>query len=66
MTFLGGDGLPVRLRACTSVDACDAADSEVDRLLHAGHEPGQIAVITTSHRHSLHRSIEEELGKDGC
>ena len=65
MTFLGGDGPPVRFRACSSVDACDTADAEVDRLLDAGHEPGQIALLTTSHRHSLHRSVEEELGKDG-
>ena len=65
MRFRGGDGPPVRFVACAADAACDAADAEVERLLDTGHDPDQIAVLTTSHRHPYHRAAEEHGGKDG-
>ena len=65
MRYLGGEGPPVRFVQCASEKACDTADSEVERLLAAGHAPGSIAVLTTAHRHDSHRLVELALGKDG-
>jgi hypothetical protein len=65
MTYLGGQGPPVRFVQCTTSQACDVADEEVQRLLEAGHPDGDIAVLTTKSRHANHRRVEYELGKDG-
>jgi hypothetical protein len=65
MRHLGGDGEPVRFVPCTAAGACDAADGVVAQLLADGVPGGHIAVLTTQHRHDLHRWAEAELGKDG-
>jgi hypothetical protein len=65
MTFLGGEGPAVRYVACGPEAAHDTADRVVQELLEAGHDPGSIAVLTTRSRHNLHRSVEEQIGKDG-
>ena len=65
MSLSGGDGPPVRFEPCATEDAIDRADAEIDRLLDAGHEPGSLALLTTCHRHPLHRSAEDRLGKEG-
>lgn len=65
MRYLGGMGAPVELVASTQEQACDVADSVVESLLAEGYGPGDIAVLTTLHRHENHRRVEEQMGKDG-
>ncbi|KRF37846.1 nuclease-related domain-containing DEAD/DEAH box helicase [Nocardioides sp. Soil805] len=49
----GGDGPVVRFVESTLDEAIGAADDEVDRLLDAGWEPRNIALLTTGHRHPI-------------
>ena len=58
----GGDGPGVRFVATPTDEATDAADDEVDALLEAGWQPGNIALLTTGHRHNLQ---EEATGLHG-
>lgn len=47
----GLEGAAVRLVDVPESDVIDAADDAVERLLAEGWEPGQIALLTTQHRH---------------
>ncbi len=51
----GGTGLPVRRVQCATEDALDVADSCMDALIGEGWEANQIALLTTHHRHPVHR-----------
>ncbi len=62
MRHLGGDGPPVRFVPCSADEAYDCADSQVEALLEAGHEPGSVAVLTTRSRHPYQRQTEEHFG----
>jgi hypothetical protein len=55
----------VRFVACSSDDAVDAADSEVQRLTEAeGWPPGSVALLTTKHRHPVQTDAVESSGWD--
>lgn len=61
----GSSGPAVRFVAATSEEAEEVADDEVVRLLDDDQwQPGRVALITTGHRHSSHRSQAEEFGQD--
>ncbi|HWJ67930.1 MAG TPA: ATP-binding domain-containing protein, partial [Nocardioides sp.] len=61
----GGHGPAVRFVPCAATDAEEAADDEVVRLLDdEGWEPGRVALITTGHRHSSHKSQTDAVGQD--
>jgi len=62
MRHLGGDGPPVQFVQCSADAAYDCADSQVEALLEAGHDPGAIAVLTTQHRHPYQLHAEQALG----
>ena len=47
----GADGAPVRLVECAPEDVIGCADDAIDALLEEGWEPGQVALLTTQHRH---------------
>jgi hypothetical protein len=47
----GLEGAPVRLVECAAEDVLGRADDAVMALLEEGWEPGQIALLTTRHRH---------------
>ena len=47
----GLEGAAVRLVDVPEADVLDAADDAVERLTDEGWEPGQIALLTTQHRH---------------
>ena len=51
-TYSGFDGPPVRFVQCSPDEATDRADDAVDALLEDW-APGQIALLTTKHRHNL-------------
>ena len=51
-TLRGLDGPPVRFVACSPDDAVDRSDGAVDALLDEW-TPGQVALLTTQHRHPL-------------
>jgi len=61
----GGDGPAVRFVPCSSEDAIDHADDEVERLLDEGWSHGNIALITTGHRHPMHSDQTERHGQLG-
>lgn len=54
-------GPPVRLVECAEDDAVSRADDAVCALLDEGFEPGQVALLTTLHRHPEQRS-QVEMG----
>lgn len=61
----GSSGPAVRFVAATAAEAEEVADDEVVRLLDDDQwEPGRVALITTGHRHSSHKSQAEEFGQD--
>lgn len=65
MAVRGGTGPGVRFVA-TDVDAVyDVAEEESHRLLDAGWEARDIAVLTTCSRHPVHRAWQEHDGRDG-
>ena len=56
-------GPPVRLVECTAEDdVVPRADDAVDALLEEGFEPGQVALLTTQHRHPEQRNVVETGG----
>ncbi len=65
MTARGGDGVEVHFVPCAAGDAVDAADDEVNGLLDLGWFPGNIALLTTGHRHHVQVSETERLGQRG-
>ncbi len=63
--YRGMDGPPVRFVRCSQGYAIDEADSQVDRLLSEGWQPGQIALLVTGKRHPLQVEMLEYHGWDG-
>jgi hypothetical protein len=63
--YRGMDGPPVRFVQCTQDEAVHQADSEVDRLLGEGWQPGQIALLVTGKRHQLQMEMLGYQGWDG-
>lgn len=51
LVYRGTDGPPVRFVQCATDAALDAADDEVERLVDDGWPLGQIALLSTGHRH---------------
>ena len=51
--YRGMDGPPVRFLQCSPDEAVHEADSQVDRLLGQGWQPGQIALLVTGKRHQV-------------
>jgi hypothetical protein len=51
MQLRGGEGPEVRFIACTSEEAMDVADDQIDPLLEEGWRPEDIALLTTGSRH---------------
>ena len=65
-TYEGLEGPPVRFIACSSEDAVDAADTEVERLVEVeGWPPGAVALLTTMHRHPVQADAVERAGWEG-
>jgi len=63
--YEGLDGPPVRFIPCRTADAVDAADTEVERLTQVeGWPPGQVALLTTNHRHPVQVEMVEGVGVD--
>lgn len=58
----GMDGPQVRLVECARDDVVSCADDAVDALLDEGWEPGQVALLTTQHRHPEQRNAVEMGG----
>jgi phosphoglycolate phosphatase-like HAD superfamily hydrolase len=58
-------GPPVRFIPCPPDEAIHQADSQVDRLLSEGWEPGQIALLVTGKRHPLQKELLDHRGWDG-
>ncbi|WP_035775444.1 NERD domain-containing protein [Arthrobacter sp. H5] len=56
----GGTGLPVRRVECATEDALDVAGDCVDALIDEGWAANQIALLTTHHRHPVHRDYFEQ------
>jgi superfamily I DNA and RNA helicase len=65
MTSRGGDGVDVHFVPASTDDALDRADDAVEVLLEAGWFPGNIALLTTGHRHHVQVSETERLGQRG-
>ncbi len=64
-TAKGLRGPRVRLVVCDTEDAVSRADDAVD-LLEEMWEPGQIALLTTRHRHPVHvEAVESQAGWKG-
>ena len=63
--YRGMKGPPVRFIPCPQDEAIDQADSQVDRLLGEGWEPGQIALLVTGTRHQLQKEMIDYHGWDG-
>ncbi|MCW2764937.1 MAG: Nuclease-related domain protein, partial [Nocardioides sp.] len=61
----GGDGPAVRFVRSTAEDATGVADDEVDALLDVGWSPGNIALLTTGHRHNLQQEATGIHGHQG-
>ena len=61
--FHGLEGPSVRFVQCSSDEAVDRADDAVDAMLDLW-EPGQIALLTTKHRHNLQVEAVERYGDD--
>ncbi|MDY6810410.1 MAG: NERD domain-containing protein [Actinomycetota bacterium] len=51
MQLRGGEGPAVRFVACSSEEAMDVADDQIDPLLEEGWRPEDIALLTTGSRH---------------
>lgn len=62
-TYSGIEGPPVRFVQCDPEEATDRADDAVDALLDDW-QPGQIALLTTKHRHNLQREVVDRKGWD--
>ena len=59
----GLEGPPVRFVECSASDAMGVADDQIDALLDAGWSPGDIALVTTNHRHEVQKERQAE-GRD--
>jgi hypothetical protein len=55
----GLEGARVRLVDCPVDDVIERADDAIDALLEEGWQPGQIALLTTQHRHPEQRNAVE-------
>ena len=55
----GMEGAPVRLVECALEDVVSCADDAIDALMDEGWEPGQIALLTTQHRHPEQKNAVE-------
>lgn len=62
MTARGGDGVDVHFVPAPPECAVEVADDAVDLLLDVGWFPGNIALLTTGHRHDVQVSETERLG----
>ena len=62
--YAGLEGPPVRFVQCSSEDAVEVADAEVERLLDLGWEPTSVALLTTRHRHWMQKDLVERHGWD--
>lgn len=60
----GLPGPPVRVADVPAENALDAADGIVAELLDQGWEPGDVALITTAHRHPVQKELVEGRGWD--
>lgn len=65
MTARGGEGPDVRFVPTASEAALEAADDAVDALLEEGWSPGNLALLTTGHRHPVQIEVTESRGHDG-
>ena len=65
MTSRGGDGVDVNFIPADTDKAIDVADEAVGVLLDAGWYPGNIALLTTGHRHYVQVEETDRLGKQG-
>lgn len=63
--LLGGEGPPVRFVPAESTEVYDEADRVVEGLLEEGWEPRDIVILTTNHRHPMHRARTKHDGRDG-
>lgn len=63
MRLRGGAGAPVKFVECSSEDAVECADQEVDLLLEEGYEPEHVALLTTLHRHP-EQTARQEVSQD--
>ena len=63
--LLGGEGEPVRFIPSSSNDVYDAADKAVEQLLTDGWKPQDIVILTTNHRHPMHKARTEHDGREG-
>jgi hypothetical protein len=63
--YRGMKGPSARFIPCPPDEAIHQADSQVDRLLGEGWEPGQIALLVTGTRHQLQKEILDYHGWDG-
>ncbi len=63
VTFGGRQGTRVRYVSCQHEEVMDRADDAVDALLEVW-EPHQIALLTTNHRHPIHREQIQHHGDD--
>lgn len=62
-THSGLEGPAVRFVECAADDAHGVADDQIDGLLEAGWSAGDIALVTTNHRHAVQRERQAE-GRD--
>jgi superfamily I DNA/RNA helicase len=63
-TYRGLEGPPVRFVQCAPEDAVERADAAVDALLDEWTD-GQVALLTTYHRHPVHAQAVEHRGQQG-
>lgn len=59
-----GPGEEVEFISCSAEDAVHTADDQIERLLEAGWEPGDIALLTTGSRHPMQTEVVESDGFD--
>lgn len=63
--LLGGEGAAVQVVPCRTEDAVQTADEVAVDLIEQGWEPGQVAVLTTWHRHPVHAERVRFRSPDG-
>ena len=63
MRLRGGNGPAVRFVPCERTEAIHRADDAVDEVLAAGWSPADVVLLTTGHRHPLHRDVIESHGR---
>ena len=65
MTSRGGEGAEVHFIPAAADKAVDVADEAVDLLLEVGWFPGNVALLTTGHRHYVQVEETDRLGHRG-